>query len=184
MAQDVRMERRRNGSLGQSVFARSFPVLKPLPLPLQSVNELPAMQGTDRCYHTLIGADMYRDGGSLEARFALADGQFETLWLQAAPDSPRDHQVMHSFLLVYPDVDRNAPSIQIEPNSPEEDSIRAAIEMFLANPSVSVPFSHKTPDDYYLGRLRELALAIPKRTNEAEPQTAQLAPTPGSANPT
>jgi hypothetical protein len=102
------------------------------------------MQGMDRRYRTLIGADMYRDGGSLEASFVLADGQFETLWLQAAPGSPRGHQVIHSIFLVYPNVERNPPSIQIEPNSPEEDSIRAAIEVFLANPSVSVPFSHKT----------------------------------------
>ncbi|RYD72211.1 MAG: hypothetical protein EOP84_23525 [Verrucomicrobiaceae bacterium] len=138
------------------------------------------MQGTDRRYHTLIGADIYRDGGSLEARFVLADGQFETLWLQTAPGSPCGDQVTHSFLLVYSDVERVAPPIRIEPNSREEDQIRAAIETFLANPNVSVPFSHQTPDDYYLGRLKEMALAIPARTNKAEAMNRQSS---NSTNP-
>lgn len=124
------------------------------------------MRKTDRCYRTLVGADIHRDGGSLEATFALANGQFETLWLRAAKGSPCNHQVIHSFLLVYPDADRTAPSIQIEPNSPEEKSILAAIELFLANPSVNVLFS-QTPASYCLEKLRDLASAIPKRTNEA-----------------
>lgn len=126
------------------------------------------MRAPDRYYQTLVGADIHRDGGSLEARFLLANGQSETLWLQAAPGSPREHQVIHSIFFDYPDLERAASPVRIEPNSSEEDRIRAAIEAFLADPDVRVSFSCNTPDDYHLGRLRQLALAIPLRTNEAE----------------
>ena len=111
---------------------------------------------------------MYRDGGSLEARFVLEDGRFETLWLEAAPGSPRGHQVVHSTLQFYANLDREGIPTRVEPNSPEEGSILAAIEAFLGTPDVDVPFAHKTPKEYYLGRLRELATGIPNRTNEAQ----------------
>lgn len=120
----------------------------------------------ERTYHTLVGADIYRDGGSLEARFILGDGRHETLWLQAAPGSPREHQVVHSTLQFYANLDREGVPTKVEPNSSEEDSILAAIETFLESPNVDVPFAHKTPKEYYLGRLRELATGIPNRTNE------------------
>ena len=115
---------------------------------------------------------MYRDGGSLEASFILKDGRFETLWLQAAPGSPRDHQVIHSTLQFYSNLDREGVPTRVEPNSPEEGAILAAIEAFLVTPDVDVPFAHKTPKEYYLGRLRELAICIPNRTNEAQQAAA------------
>jgi hypothetical protein len=124
----------------------------------------------ERIYHTLLGADMYRDGGSLEASFILGDGRHETLWLQAAPESPRDHQVVHSTLQFYANLDREGVPTKVEPNSSEEGSILAAIEAFLASPNVDVPFAHKTPNEYYLERLRELASGIPNRTNEEAQQ--------------
>lgn len=111
---------------------------------------------------------MYRDGGSLEARFVLKDGRFETLWLQSAPGSPRDNQIIHSTLQFYPNLDRSGVPTRVEPNSAEESSILAAIDAFLVTPEVDVPSEHKSPEDYYLDRLRELATCIPNRTNEAQ----------------
>ena len=42
-----------------------------------------------KIYDKLIAAEIYRDGGSLEARFRFADGGFESLWLSVLPwDTP------------------------------------------------------------------------------------------------
>lgn len=120
-----------------------------------------------RHYRTLVGADIYRDGGSLEANFILANGRTETLWLQAASNSPQEHQLVHSVLLVYPNVEREGPPTVILPNSAEEKEILTAIELFLADASVNIPFAHRTPDEFFLAKLRQMELCIPKRTNEA-----------------
>lgn len=86
--------------------------------------------------------------------------------VQAAPGSPRDHRVVHGTFKFYANLDREGLPTQVDPKSSEETSILAAIEAFLVTPNVDVPFAHKTPNEYYLSRLRELAAAIPNRTNE------------------
>ena len=120
----------------------------------------------DRRYSTLVGTEIYRDGGSLEAKFVLPDGRMETLWLQAASNFPRGHHLIHSVLLVYPNADREGSPTVIVPNSDEEKEIITAIELFLANPRVNVPFAHRTSDESFLDKLRQMALCIPNRTHE------------------
>src|SRR5215831_8867459 len=97
-----------------------------------------------RQYSKLVGADMYRDGGSFEAKFICGDGGYETVWLEAAPDSPRQHALVHSRLQVFRDLDRAVAPEEISKNSTREAEVIEALQDFLAKPSVDVPFSHRT----------------------------------------
>lgn len=116
-----------------------------------------------RVYKTLIAADRYRDGGSLEARFICADGSSETVWLQAA-ESPDGLIFVHKELSLYADADRQTPPQRIAKNSKEEDLLLAALEKFLRQPHVNVPFARGTPDENFLQTVEALVTSIPNRT--------------------
>jgi hypothetical protein len=113
-------------------------------------------------YKTLVAADTYRDGGSLEACFACADGTFETIWLQAA-ESPNGLVFVHTDLLVYADANRQGPARCIAKESKEEDALIIALEKFLRHPKVNVPFSRSTPDEEFLRVVDALITSIPLR---------------------
>lgn len=115
-----------------------------------------------RVYKTLIAADRYRDGGSLEARFICGDGTSETIWLQAA-ESPDGLVFVHTELALYADADRQSPPQPIAKGSKEEDSILSALEKFLQHPHVNIPFSRGTPDELYLNTVEALVVSIPQR---------------------
>jgi serine phosphatase RsbU (regulator of sigma subunit) len=116
-----------------------------------------------RVYKTLIAADRYRDGGSLEARFICADGTLETIWLQAA-ESPDGLIFIHTDLSLYADADRQSAPQRITKGSKEEDLLLSALEKFLRHPHVNVPFSRGTSDESYLKTVEDLVASIPERT--------------------
>lgn len=121
-----------------------------------------------RVYRTLVSADTYRDGGSLEVRFACADGSFETIWLQAALDPEFGVRYVHTDLSVYADASRQEGGRRIAKNSFEEEAIVSAMLRFLRNPKVDVPFSHRTPDEHYLKTVEALIESIPNRMPAGE----------------
>jgi hypothetical protein len=114
-------------------------------------------------YKTLVGADIYRDGGSLEVKFVCCNGEFETLWLQAAPESPNSRQLIHDRLLVFSDLERQVDPVLIERDSSEETCILDSLKLFVSESTVDVPFAHRTPDQVYLGTVNDLIEAIPRR---------------------
>jgi hypothetical protein len=116
-----------------------------------------------RHYSKLVGADIYRDGGSLEAKFICSDGTHETLWLMVNPDWIKGHTSRYSRLEVYTDFDRQSPSRLVEIGSELEKEIIAALREFLINPIVDVPFAHRTPEEHFLEHVRDLLSHIPNR---------------------
>jgi hypothetical protein len=114
-------------------------------------------------YKILVAADVYRDGGSLEVRFACADGSFETIWLQAALEPQFGLNYIYSDLLIFADAYRQGPSRCIAKDSPEEDALLAALNDFMRAPKVNVPFSHQTADEEHLGTVETLIANIPNR---------------------
>jgi hypothetical protein len=114
-------------------------------------------------YKTLVAADVYRDGGSIEARFACADGSFETIWLQAALEPQFGMNYIHTDLLIFADAYRQGPSRRIAKDSIEEDALLNALNEFLRVPKVNVPFSHQTADEDYLQTVEALIANIPNR---------------------
>jgi hypothetical protein len=121
-----------------------------------------------RHYSKLVGAYMYRDGGSFEAKFVCDDGGFETVWLEAAPESPRQHVLVHSRLQIFRDLDRAVVPEEVAKNSPRETEIVTALRDFLANPSVDVPFGHRTPARTFLEYVERLVYYIPRRQPGAD----------------
>jgi GNAT superfamily N-acetyltransferase len=114
-------------------------------------------------YKTLVAADIYRDGGSLEVRFECADGTHETIWLQASVDPDFGVRYIHTDLLIFADANRQGVFCSIEKESAAEDAVLDALMRFLRYPKVAVPFSHRTPDAHYLETVEMLIKAIPNR---------------------
>jgi hypothetical protein len=112
-------------------------------------------------YRTLVSADTYRDGDSLEARFACAEGSFEMVWLPAALDPQFGVRYVHTDLAIHADANRQEPARTIAKNPFEEEAVVIAMLRFLRNPSVAVPFSHRTPDEHYWGRSRRCSPVFP-----------------------
>lgn len=112
-------------------------------------------------YKALVGADVYRDGGSIEVRFVCTDGSSETIWLQVA-DTP-DGIFVHTDLLIYSNAERHGPALRIAKASPEEDALVAALHRFLSHPKVDVPFVRRTEDGKYIETVETLIASISKR---------------------
>jgi hypothetical protein len=121
-----------------------------------------------RRYSKLVGADIYRDGGSLEARFVRGDGAFETLWLQVHPDVLRGHSLCYSRLQIYDDLERQTAPGVVELGSETERDILVGLREFLDAPVVDVPFAHGRPKHHFLDYVRDLLLHIPRRRQDAE----------------
>ena len=117
-------------------------------------------------YVTLIAADIYRDGGSLEARFRCDDGSFESVWLQAKPENRSFERFVHADLRVASSADGAQAGRTLSKGSQEEGAVVAKLRSFMLTPEVDVPFSHRAPVDYYLERVRALISAIPHRQGE------------------
>lgn len=132
------------------------------PQPVASEIRFGVLQRTTS-YKTLVAADVYRDGGSLEARFQCADGSFETIWLQASLDPEFGVRYIHTDLMIFADANREGAFQRIEKESPEEDALLDALHRFLRAPKVTVPFSHRTPDEHYLRTIETLIESIPNR---------------------
>ena len=66
-----------------------------------------------RKYDTLISADIYRDGGSLEARFVRNDGRFETVRLKARPESRQMDRFIYVELLLFDNADAEGEAKQL-----------------------------------------------------------------------
>jgi hypothetical protein len=111
-------------------------------------------------YKALVAADIYRDGGSIEVRFACQNGSFETIWLRV-DDTPAGIFV-HSDLLVTSDVNGAEPR-RLGKNSAEEEALLTALEEFLQRPKIDVPFVRRTEDPHYLEILEKLLRSIPER---------------------
>jgi hypothetical protein len=123
-------------------------------------------------YSKLVGADIYRDGGSLEVQFMRSDGAFETLWLQVHPDWLRGRGVHYSRLEIYGDLERRVTPCIVEIGSETEKDIVAGLGEFLGNPVVDVPFAHRKPKEHFLQHVRDLFSQIPRRGQSAEPDGA------------
>jgi len=119
-------------------------------------------------YSKLVGADIYRDGGSLEAKFLRSDGACETLWLQIHPDWLRSHCLHYSRLQIYGDFERRTVPEVVELGSETEREIVAGLHEFLGDPVVDVPFAHSKPKEHFLKYVRDLLLHIPRRGENAE----------------
>src|SRR5262245_26772684 len=103
-------------------------------------------------YDTLIAADIYRDGGSLEARFRLADGSFESLWLSVLPwDTPA--QKKYGALKVSSVADGAENGRVVPAGSEEERDILVRLRDFLRSPKVDVPFAHRTDSESFVEKV-------------------------------
>ncbi len=114
-------------------------------------------------YAKLVAADIYRDGGSLEARFQCDDGRFESLWLAAKPEDRSYEKFVHGRFMISADAESAENGRIVGKGTPEEEEILARLTAFMEAPHVDVPFSHQTPRDYYLQKVADLIAAIPNR---------------------
>jgi hypothetical protein len=114
-------------------------------------------------YSKLVGADIYRDGGSLAAKFVRSDGAFETLWLQVHPDWIKGQGALYWRLELYGDLERRVTARVVEIGSETEKEVVAGLLEFLGNPVVDVPFAHSTPKEHFLAHVRDLLSHIPER---------------------
>ena len=115
-----------------------------------------------KTYQTLIAADIYRDGGSLEARFRLADGAFESLWLSVLPwDAPA--QKAYGALKLSADADGAENGRVVPVDSEEEREILARLREFLRAPQVDVPFAHRGDSASFIEKATWLSDEIPRR---------------------
>ena len=121
-----------------------------------------------RRYSKLVGADIYRDGGSLAAKFVRSDGAFETLWLQVHPDWIKGQGARYSRLEVYRDLERRTAPEVVGLGSETERDIVASLQELLRDPVVDVPFADGKPKEHFLKYVRDLLLHIPKRGENAE----------------
>lgn len=113
-------------------------------------------------YDTLIAADIFRDGGSLEARFRLADGTFQSLWLSILPwDTPAEKT--YGALRVSADAEGAKNGRLIPVGSEEEGAILAGLRDFLRAPKVDVPFAHRTDSAAFIEKVTWLLDEIPRR---------------------
>ena len=116
-------------------------------------------------YVKLIAADVYRDGGSLEACFLCDGGTFESIWLQARPEDRSFKRFVHTDLRVSSTAEGAQRGRAVDKGSPEEADIITRLQSFMMSPTVDVPFSHRTPADYHLEKVAALVVAIPHRKN-------------------
>ena len=123
-------------------------------------------------YKTLVGADIYRDGGSLEAKFILSDGRFETVFLEISRDWLDRTEPVHGRLLVYSDLDRECLPVIVTKASALEEGIMSSLKTFIDSPSVNVPFGHKTADEIFLNYVHSLIEAVPNRIKPAQQDAA------------
>lgn len=115
-----------------------------------------------RAYDTLIGADIYRDGGSLEARFRLADGTFESLWLSVLPwDTPA--QKAYGALKVSADANGAERGRVIAIATEEEREILTGLLSFLRAPKVDIPASPYTDRESCIEKVIWISAEIPRR---------------------
>jgi hypothetical protein len=114
-------------------------------------------------YETLITAEIYRDGGSLEARFECKGGGFESIWLAAKPEDRSYMRFVHGDLRISPSADGAQTGRVVAVRSPEEAEVLTRLTSFMQSPKVNVPFSERTPIDYYLQTVASLITAIPNR---------------------
>ncbi len=115
-----------------------------------------------KSYDTLIAAEIYRDGGSLEAQFRLADGTFESLWLSVLPwDSPA--QKAYGALKLSADANGAENGRVIAMGSGEEREILARLPDFLREPKVEIPMSAYTDRESSIQKVKWLSVEIPRR---------------------
>lgn len=114
-------------------------------------------------YQTLIAADIYRDGGSLEARFQCEGGGFESIWLAAKPEDRSYTRFVHGDLRISTSAEGAQTGRVVAMGSQEEAEILTRLISFMQSPKVDVPFSERTPIDYYLHTVADLITAIPNR---------------------
>jgi len=115
-----------------------------------------------KIYVSLIAAEIYRDGGSLEARFRLSDGGFESIWLSIIPwDTPAEKA--YGPLKVSADAEGAENCRMISIGSEEEREVIARLRDFLRAPKVDVPFAHRSDNALLLQKVAWLADEIPRR---------------------
>ena len=114
-------------------------------------------------YETLITADIYRDGGSMDARFECEGGRFESLWLGAKPEDRSYTRFVPGKLRISPGADGARTGREVAIGSPEETEVLTRLTAFMQSPRVNAPFGERTPIDYYLQKVAALITAIPNR---------------------
>jgi hypothetical protein len=106
----------------------------------------------------LTFAEIYRDGGSFEARFETANGKGFGVWLQrsAMPDASGLH---HRWLFAYEGVARSPDCVPVATGSDDERELLESLDGFLANAA-----GEMLADPAHLARLRRLVQHL--RTRE------------------
>jgi len=84
--------------------------------------------------------EIYRDGGSYEARFDTADGAGLGLWLQRS-SSPDAHGLHHRWLYAYQGHERPANAVPVITGSAEERQLLGALDTFIAERDTDDPDS-------------------------------------------
>lgn len=100
----------------------------------------------------LLWADIYRDGGSYEARFSTQDGLGYGLWLQRStmPDAKGTH---HRWLFEYRGDKRPTGCVPVITGSDEEHELVRRLNAYLEATN-SLPQNRENV--YFLRRLREM----------------------------
>jgi predicted metal-binding protein len=108
----------------------------------------------------LLGADMYRDGGSFSAEFETNDGTIHSVFLQrsAMPDNEGLH---HKWLYQYQGYDKPQNCPPIITGSDEESELLARLQDFLAA-QLNVPTTDER-QKYHLERLSKMIYYIQHR---------------------
>ncbi|HXI70460.1 MAG TPA: hypothetical protein VNN22_08915 [Verrucomicrobiae bacterium] len=122
-------------------------------------------------FHSLISADAYRDGGSLEAVFRTSAGKIDAICLKANILSHDGIGKLYSDAYWFRDesdqhrsfMNSLSSRVIIEVHSDAEKTLIAELNAFLANPLLE-KFPHPTESpDNRLDIVRKLAVEIPKR---------------------
>lgn len=116
-----------------------------------------------KSYDVLIAAAIYRDGGSLEARFRFSDGTFESLWLGVIP---WDHPAQISYgPLKQADNETGAEHGRvIEKKSPDDQRIVATIRAFLEQLKLDIAHRYHEEESHFIeivvSLLKEISLRL------------------------
>ncbi len=110
----------------------------------------------------LIDAEIYRDGGSYEARFQTDDGEPYTVWLQAFAARTQSRP-RHQWLFEYRADQRPADAVPVVSGSQQEHELLARLDAFLLAPTETPVATAWPPEGHRLARLREMREFIPQR---------------------
>ena len=116
----------------------------------------------------LVSAAIYRDGGSLDARFQSDKGDLICYWIQAVPRIDRDSREIVGFTkgpLRFSRNSKGAKSGQIV-DSERESDIAKELRAFLKHPKFDNPISHEADPKKYLRYVEMMASAIEGRIKE------------------